>query len=99
MPIFIASLLGGLIQSLGSIVGRVLLALGIGYVTYSGISTALNWLWNLVQVNSSSGGQILVAALGLLQFDVCAGIIFGAVAVKLTVAGLSSDVVKRMVLK
>ena len=43
MPLFLASLLGGLAAAMGSLVGRVLVALGIGFVSFTGFSTVLSW--------------------------------------------------------
>ena len=44
MPLFVAALIGGLVQVAGSIVGRVLIALSIGYVSYSGLSVLMDSL-------------------------------------------------------
>ena len=41
MPLFLAALLGGLVQLAASLVGRVLIALAVGYVSYEGIDSGL----------------------------------------------------------
>lgn len=99
MPLILAWLLGGLVSIAGSLLGRVLIALGVGYVSYTGITSGLTYLSNLVQSNVNSSGVLVVQALGLVQFDVVVGIIFGAVAAKFVLNGLSGGAVKKMILK
>lgn len=99
MPLFLAALLGGLVQATSSIVGRVLIALSISFVTYSGVQATIDYILGLIQSNTTGAGPFVVAALGLLQFDVAVGIISGAIAARLLIAGLGSDTVKRMVTK
>lgn len=99
MPVFLAALLGGLIQSAGTIAGRVLIGLGVGFVTYSGVSATIDGIKNLIVGNVNSGGAFVIGALGLLQFDVVVGIIVGAVSARLVINGLTSGVMKRMVFK
>lgn len=44
MPVFLASLWGGLINIAGTLAGQVLIALGVSVITYTGVSTSLGWL-------------------------------------------------------
>jgi len=44
MPVFLASILGGLSAAAGGLAGRVMLSLGIGYVTYQGVDLAMTAL-------------------------------------------------------
>lgn len=99
MPIFIASLLGGLVSAAGSLAGRVLISLGIGFVSYSGVTATLNYLVGLVHTNANSLPSTVLAALGLLQFDVVLGIFVAAATVRLTLNGLASGTVKKMVFR
>lgn len=99
MPLFIAALIGGLIQAAGSMVGRVLISLGVGYVTYSGVSVLLNALKAQV-INSFSGlPAVAIQVLSMMKVDVCLNILFSALAARLLVKGLTSDRFTRMVLK
>ena len=43
MPLFIAALWGALIEIAGTLVGKVLVSLGIGYAVYSGVDTSITW--------------------------------------------------------
>jgi hypothetical protein len=99
MPIFIASLIGGLVQAAGTLVGRVLLSLGIGYLTYTGVDASLAWVRD--QVVAASGGlpgQTL-AVLGALRAGSGLSVVFSALAARLVLSGLTSGSIKRMVLK
>lgn len=99
MPLFLAALLGGLVQAAGSIVGRVLIALGIGYVSYTGINALLTWIKSQVVAYLTGAPATVVAIMGLLKVDVALSIVFSALAARLVLQGLTSDKVTRMVVK
>ena len=99
MPLFLASLLGGLVTVAGSIVGRVLIALSIGYVSYSGLSALLDALKGQVIGYLTGAPAQVVAIMGLLKVDVALSVIFSAYAARLILAGLTSDKITRMVVK
>ena len=46
MPYIISILVGALVSATGTIVGRVLVSLGFGYVTYEGVQLVLTWVKN-----------------------------------------------------
>jgi len=98
MPIFVAALIGGLIQAAVSMVGRVLIALGVGVVAYSGLTVLLSTLKAQVVSNLSSATAIM-PYLSALKVDVAVSIIFSAVAARLVINGLTSGTLKRFVLK
>ena len=60
MPIFIAALLGGLIQAAGTLVGRVLLSLGFGYVSYTALDSSLSWIKSSATPTARKGDPINV---------------------------------------
>lgn len=99
MPIFLAAFLGGLIQSAASIAGRVLIALGVGIVSYTGISSLLDVLKAQVQSYLLGVSADIVGVMSALRIDVSISILFSAYAARLVLMGLTSDTVKRMVLK
>ncbi|MCC6609254.1 MAG: DUF2523 domain-containing protein [Burkholderiales bacterium] len=99
MPLFLAALLGGLVQAASSIVGRVLIALGIGYVSYTGINALLGWIKSQVVSQLAGAPGTVVAIMGLLKIDVAVSIIFSALAARLVLQGLTSDKVTKMVIK
>ena len=99
MPIFLAALLGGLIQAAASIAGRVLISLGVGFVTYTGISAVITSIEGIIHANAGAAGAMTTAALGLVQFDVVVGLIVGAISARLVINGLTSGTLKKMVYK
>lgn len=99
MPLFLASLLGGLIQIAATLAGRVVLALGFSVVVYSGISTSLDFI--KAQAVASLGhlsGQTL-AVVGMLQIDTAVSILSSAVAARLLLKGLTNGSLARWVTK
>jgi hypothetical protein len=70
MPLFfIQWLVAGFGMAMASLLGRLLVALGVTYVTYSGVSVVSDWLWT--QIVSSFGMMPLAISqfLGFLWFD------------------------------
>jgi len=99
MPIFVAALLGGLLQVLGSVVGRVMLAIGLGYASYTGLSTLLTWAKSNIESNIGALGSVAVGILGTLKVDVAISIIFSAMTIRLVLKGLTSDSMKKIIVK
>jgi len=99
MPLFVAALIGGLVQVAGSIVGRVLIALSIGYVSYSGLSVLMDSLKSQVMGLLSGAPATIVTIMALLKVDVAVSIIFSAYAARLVLAGLTSDKLTKMIVK
>jgi len=102
MPLWIAALLGGLLSALGSIVGRVLVSLGLGLVVYTGLDTAITWFGSEIfaRLNTAGGlSSTAMALLGVLQIGTCVNILLSALSVRLIVRGMTSGTVKRWVHK
>ena len=99
MPVLLASLLGGLIQISGSIAGRVLLALGISVLTYTGTNAALEFLkTQAVQAITGLPVQV-VGMLSTMKVGQCISIIFSAIVARQIQQGLQGDTVKKWVMK
>lgn len=95
MPIFLASLLGGLVNVAGSVAGRVLVAMGLSLVTYQGVDTVLSKL-KADAISALLGlPPDLVSLLSYMKVGVCISIIASAVAVRMGLSGLGG-VVKRL---
>ena len=97
MPLWVAAIIGGLIEAAGTLVGRVLVSLGIGYVTYTGFDASLAWMRNLVIAQL---GWLPPEAAGLastMKIGVCCSIWMSAISVRLLLQGLTSGSIRRMV--
>lgn len=99
MPVVIAALWGALYSILGSLVGRVLLSLGLGVVTYSGISVTLNWLKSRFVESASALPADVLGMMATMKVGESVNIVFSAIVVRLVIGGLTSDTVKRWSIK
>lgn len=92
--------LGGLLLTLtGSLVGRVLLAMGIAYVTFKGSDITIAFL--LTNIKSSIGGMPaeVVSFLAYLWVDKAIGMLFAAFTVAMSFKLAGSAGVTKMVTK
>lgn len=99
MPAFIAMLLGGLIEVVGTIVGKVLLSLGIGYATFTGIDASMTWAKNQFLSGIAGLPADAVSMAATLKLGVCVSMLLSALTIRLTLMGLASGTVKRMISK
>lgn len=92
MPVFIAALWGAFIRIAGSLVGQVLINLGIAVVTYQGVDVVLDTL--KANALDAFGGlpSDLVAFLSYMKVGVAISIVSSAVAVRLGIAGMNGAV-------
>lgn len=99
MPVFIAAIGGMLINLVGTLVGRVMIALGISVITYTGMSTSLEWLkTNALQAVSGLPSQV-IQILGILRVGQCISIVFSAILARMIIQGLQGDTIKKWVTK
>lgn len=92
MPVFIASIGGMLLNLAGSLVGRVLVSLGLSVITYVGVDAVLDKLkLNALEAFQGMPGE-LVSLLSYMKVGVAMSIITSAVAVRLGLSGLSGAV-------
>jgi hypothetical protein len=84
MPI-IAVLLDGLLIICRSMVGRALLALGMGYVSFRGFDLTIAWLLTQIQADFAGMPPEVISFLGYLWVDKAISMIFSAYSVALSV--------------
>jgi hypothetical protein len=99
MPLFVAALLGGLVNIAATLAGRVLLSLGFGVVAYSGLSVTFDYLRDQALTRISALDPVIVSMLSYMKVGVALNIIISALLVRLTLQGLSSGVIKRLVMQ
>lgn len=99
MPIFIAALGGMLINLVGTLVGRVLIALGISVVTYTGVNASLEALKMQAISTFSALPPEVYSMLAMMRVGQCISIITSAIAARMLLDGLTGDTFKRWVHK
>lgn len=97
MPLFLAALLGGLIQACGSLVGRVLVSLGVGYVAYSGVDTSITWARDFLLDRIGALPANAIAVASTMKLGVCISILTSAILARMVLGGLTNGTLKRMV--
>jgi len=99
MPAIIALLLRGLLWVSGSIAGQVLLRLGIGVVTYTGMNATLGWLKGQAVSALHGLGPDIVNLLSYMKVGVAISIVTSAIVARAVLSGVTSDTVKRWAIK
>ena len=98
MP-FLMPLLGGLMSIAGSLVGRVLLALGIGYVTFKGFDITIGWLLTSIKGSLGAMSAETLNFLAFLWVDKAIGMLFSAYSAAVLVKMAGSAQITKMVTK
>ncbi|MBC3935802.1 DUF2523 domain-containing protein [Undibacterium rugosum] len=99
MNFLVAALLGGLAQVAASLVGRVLLALGMSYVTYKGVTVATDWLVELMKSSYAGIGGDIGGLVQFLGVDKALSLIVSAFAASLAVKTSTGAITKLVVKK
>jgi len=99
MPAFIAALIGALVQACGTIVGKVLVSLGISYVSYTGIDTSITWARDYLLTGLSALPANAVAVASTMKLGVCVSILTSALVARTVLSGLTGGALKRMVVR
>ena len=99
MPLFIALLMRGLLWAAGSIVGRVLVRLGIGVATYSGMNATLGWLKTQAVTALQGMPADIVNLMSYMKVGVAISIVCSAIVARAVLNGVTGDKVKRWAIK
>jgi len=99
MPAIIAAIGGMLITIAGSIVGRVLLALGLSMITYTGVSVSLDWLKGKMLDALDGTPEKILSLLAFMNVGMCLNIIVTAIMVRSVMKGVTGGSLKKWVLK
>ena len=96
--IWIGPIVGGALISVATnLVSRVLAALGMGVVAYTGMTATLGWLKTNVAASFTSLPPVAVGILSLMQVGPCVSMLCSAILIRLTFMGMTSDTVKSWV--
>jgi len=96
---WIASIGGILIIAGDYIIGRLLILFGVGMISYTGISTSLDWLVNRMLEALGNTPDNVLSLLSYMQIGTCINIIITAIMTKMAIKGMTGDTAKRWVLK
>jgi len=96
--LLVPALMGALAVSVGSLISRAIIALGVGFVTYQGITVAIDAVKNRVMTDISAMPADMAGLLGYLWFDKALTLIFSAFAAALAMKAITGSV-KKVVLK
>lgn len=99
MPLFLAALLGGLVNIAATLAGRVFIALGLSVFTVTGIDTTIGWLIDKA-LNALTGlPSELVGLMAYVGIGQCLSIISSAFIARMLLDGLSGGALKKWVIK
>lgn len=97
MPLFLASLLGGLISVAGTVAGRVMIALGFQLVVFTGLDLSLDWIEARVVAELGGLPAQALGVLSTLQVDTAVTIILSAISARLVLKGLTNGALTKWV--
>lgn len=97
MHVIISMIWGGFASILTTLVGRVLIALAIGFVSYQGFDVLLESMKTAAQANLGNMGP-LIGVVGMLKISESLNVVLSAVVAKYIVQGLSGGTITRMVI-
>jgi hypothetical protein len=97
--LLVPALIGGLATAMTSLVGRVLIALGVSFATFTGVSLLFSSLLTDVQSSMNSLPADALAFLAYMWVDKAITLIFSAFTAALTLKLGASGTVTRMILK
>lgn len=100
MPVIVAVLLTGLVQLAASIVGRVLIAAGVGMVSYIGFAVVMSQIEAQIWGNLGGVSSSVQGVWGLLKLGACINVVLSAYTIRMTLDGLGQGgAIKRWVIK
>jgi uncharacterized membrane protein len=99
MPALVLVIGSLLLQLVGSMAGRALVALGIGVVSYTGLSTTMGWLKSQALSALLGLGPEVVGMLTMLKVGQCINIVFSALLARAVINGVQGDTFKRWIHK
>lgn len=79
---------------LGAVIFRVLLALGVGFATFTGVDFVLGELGDFIRGQYGSIPTAALQFLGLLRFDQAVNMILSAIAIRYTLGFAGSSFTK-----
>lgn len=94
MPYLVSLIWGALALSIRSLVGRVIIALGISYITYQGADALITSLRNAAFGFLGNVDPTLLGVVGLARIGESISVVVSAVAAKYALQGLTGSITK-----
>ncbi len=91
MPYLISALWGAFLAILPSIIGRIIAAIGVSAVTYTGFKLALNSYRDDIFVKLGSLGPTVVEFIGVFQVGTALSIVFSAMVARAAWEGFEAS--------
>ncbi|UUZ52716.1 DUF2523 domain-containing protein [Massilia sp. H-1] len=95
--VFLPALVGALVGAVGSMIGRAMIAGGVGFATFKGVDLAIGSMKQLVITSMSGGGQIF-SLVGFIWLDKGLTLIFSCFVAALSLK-LTNGALKRIAFK
>lgn len=90
MP-WLAAIFGNMLLAIaGSLVGQVLVGLGVGVATYAGTDATITWLKNGAVTALLGLPSEVVGMLALMKVGSCIAMVFSAMVIRMTISGIAS---------
>ncbi|WP_382160377.1 DUF2523 domain-containing protein [Hydrogenophaga sp. ANAO-22] len=89
-------IVAGIASSVVGTIVKTLITLGVGYVTYTGLSALLDLNYDQIMTLINTLPPTTVSILGVLKVGVCLKIWFSAFAMKVALWGINNDSLTKM---
>ena len=90
-------LLGAFLAIAPTLVGKILVSLGIGVASYAGMDASLSWLKSGAVSALLGLPPQVVSMLALMRVGSCISMVFSAILIKLALDGMAAGVLKKWV--
>lgn len=99
MPAILAMFIGMLASAASSIAGRVLLFMGIGFISYKGMDKLITKVFEYSMANFDTLPATIIGIMGLMKVDVMIAIFTSGVFSSMIMSGLTGGVLTKMITK
>lgn len=96
MPIIVSTLWGAFLSIMGTVVGRVIAALGMGLISYVGFGAVIEEIASYGNSSLTSLPDDLKNILGLLRVGESFSLLIGTVTVKMIANGMKNGTIRRI---
>lgn len=99
IPLIASAIVGGMISAACTMVGKALIGLGVGFITYTGVKTGLNLMQTQLNSYLMALPAFVLQGAGMLQVDTIFSMLFSAFLARMTLNGLQSDTIKKFAVR